>query len=294
MKERRNEMEEKINHRIRQTNVWLWLTLPIAILLAVAAGGGLFITGLYRDASNLAAQAVGQDLISLAIVLPILITTAILAHRGSVRARLVWLGTLVYLVYCYALLAFDIKFNLLFLVYVALLGCSLYALIGGLVTADMAGIKASFAGKAPVKTVSVYLAVLGALFYFLWLSELVPALVAGQIPQSVLDDGAPTNGVHVLDMAWILPAFGITAASLWRKQALGYTLAGVMLSYFVLLVLAILSMVVFMVWDGHPVAVPQVAIFGTLLAISLGMLIWYIASTPKREPLLRADGAGAL
>ena len=79
-----------------------------------------------------------------------------------------------------------------------------------------------------------------------------------------------------MDMAWILPAFGVTAASLWRKQALGYTLAGAILSYSVLLVLAILSMVVSMIRGGHPVVVPQVVIFVALLAVSLGMLIWYM------------------
>jgi hypothetical protein len=158
----------------------------------------------------------------------------------------------------------------------ALLGCSLYALIGSLVTIDMAGIKACFTDKTAVKAVSIYLAVLAVLFYFLWLSEIVPALVAGEIPQSVRDNGTPTNAVHVLDMAWILPAFGVTAASLWRKQALGYTLAGAILSYSVLLVLAILSMVVSMIRGGHPVVVPQVVIFVALLAVSLGMLIWYM------------------
>ena len=265
-----------MNESVRHANVWLWLTFPIAILLTIAAGGGVFISGLYCDTPYFVAQAVGQDLISLAIVLPTLTVTAFLASRGSPRARLVWLGGLVYLVYTYVVAAFNVSFNSLFLVYVALLGCSLYALIGGLVTADMAGIKACFTEKTPVKAVSIYLAVLAVLFYFMWLSEIVPALMAGEIPQSIRDNGTPTNAVHVLDMAWVLPSFGITAVSLWRKQALGYTLAGAILSYGVLLILAILSMVVFMIWEGHPVVVPQVVIFGTLLAISLGMLIWYM------------------
>ncbi|NOY61523.1 MAG: hypothetical protein GXO75_21640 [Calditrichaeota bacterium] len=265
-----------MNENVRHANVWLWLTFPIAILLTIAAGGGVFISGLYRDTPYFAAQAVGQDIVSLAVVLPTLIVTAFLAGRGSPRARLIWLGGLVYLVYTYVVAAFDVSFNSLFLVYVALLGCSLYALIGGLVTADMAGIKACFTEKTPVKTVSIYLAVLAVLFYFIWLSEIVPALMAGEIPQSIRDNGTPTNAVHVLDMAWVLPSFGITVVSLWRKQALGYTLAGAVLSYGVFLTLAILSMVMFMIREGHPVVVPQVVIFGVLFAISLGMLIWYM------------------
>ena len=263
----------------------MWLTAPIAVLLAIAAGGGIFVNGLYRDNPYFAAQAIGQDHVSLAVALPALVISAILARRGSPRGRMVWLGVLVYLVYSYVIAAFIVRFNPLFPVYVALL----YALIGGLVTTDMAGIRACFTDKTPVRAVSIYLAVSAALFYFLWMSEVVLALKAGKVPQSIQDNGTPTNAVHVLDMAWILPAFVITAVSLWRGKALGYTLAGALLSYMALLILAILSMVVFMIQEGQPVIAPQVLIFGALFAISAGMLIWYMicvkrpAATSKTE-----------
>lgn len=108
----------------------LWLTAPIVLLLAIAAGGGVLINELYRDGPGLVAQAKGQDLISLFVVLPVLIITAILASRGSLKARFIWLGGLVYLVYTYASFAFALQYNPFFLVYIALLGCSLYTLIG--------------------------------------------------------------------------------------------------------------------------------------------------------------------
>ncbi len=271
-----------MNKSIRHTDVWLRLTFPIAILLAIATTGGIFISNLYRDNPYFVAQAIGQDFVSLFVVLPTLVVSAFLASLDSPRARIIWLGTLIYLVYTYVVAAFDVNFNLLFLVYVALLGCSLYALIGGLVTANLSSVKECFTEKIPVKAISIYLAVLGMLFYFLWLREIIPALIAKEIPQSIQENGTPTNAVHVLDMAWILPAFGITAISLWRKQALGYTLAGALLSYCVLLISAILAMAVYMTIRGYPVAVPQVVIFGTLFAISLGMLVWYMKglSTP--------------
>jgi hypothetical protein len=124
--------------------IWLWLTGPIAVLVAIAAGVGFFSYDIYRDAPLNAAQAVGQDLITLVVALPALVISAMLALRGSRRAHLVWLGVLLYLVYTYLIYALAIQFNALFLVYVALLGCSLYALIGGLATTDFAGIKAHF------------------------------------------------------------------------------------------------------------------------------------------------------
>lgn len=265
-----------MNESTRHTNVWLWITIPIAILLAIASGGGTFIRGLYRDAPNLVAQAVGQDAVTLVAVLPTLVIGAVLTSRGSQRARLVWLGGLVYTVYTYVGYAFDVRFNSLFLVYVALLGCSTYALIGGLVTTDWVGINASFTERTPVKAVSIYLGAIAGLFYLLWSSEAVPASLTGNPPQSLIDAGTPTNFVQVLDMAWLLPATAITAVSLWRKQSLGYTLAGALLTHFVLLTLAILSMVVFMVRAGQPVVIPQVVIYGVLFAVSIGMAIGYL------------------
>ena len=272
-----------MNKSTRRANWWLWLTIPIAILLAVAAGGGLFIKGLYRDTPNLVTQAIGQDAITLVVALPTLVISALLTSRGSQRARLVWLGGLIYMVYTYVGYAFAVRFNSLFLVYVALLGCSTYALIGGLVATDWAGIKAGFTEQTPVKAVSIYLAVIAVLFYFLWLSEAVPASLTGNRPQSLIDAGTPTNLVQVLDMAWFLPATAITAVSLWRKQPIGYTLAGAILTFVVLLTLAILSMVVFMGRAGQPVVIPQVVIYGALLMVSIGLLIWYLKNLKSSD-----------
>lgn len=253
----------------------LWLTAPIVLLLAIAAGGGVLINELYRDGPGLVAQAKGQDLISLFVVLPVLIITAILASRGSLKARFIWLGGLVYLVYTYASFAFALQYNPFFLVYIALLGCSLYTLIGSLATLDLSGVMTRCPEKAPFKAISIFLAILAFLFYSLWLSELIPALLTGKVPQSILDTGTPTNVIHVLDMAWILPAFVITAVSLWRKHPLGYSFAGILLTFFVLLAMATLSMALFEARGGNPDAIPMAGLFGALIAITMGMLSWY-------------------
>jgi hypothetical protein len=151
---RQNVKEQEMNKHARNANVWLWLTGPIAILLAIAAGSGVFIGGLYRDSPHLVTQARGQDALTLVVALPVLVISAFLTGRGSQRARLIWLGGLIYTVYTYVGYAFAVRFNPLFLVYVALLGCSTYALIGGLVTTDWAGISAGFAERTPVKAVN--------------------------------------------------------------------------------------------------------------------------------------------
>ncbi len=251
--------------------------------MAIAAGSGLFIDGLYRASpSFVVAQAVGQDLVTLVVALPALIISAILAGRDSPRARLIWLGVLVYLVYSYTVTSFTVYFNPLFLVYMALLGCSTYALIGGLATADLAGIKARFTEKTPVKAVSIFLAVMAVLFYFYWLGEIVPALIAGDIPRMVRWNETPTSAFYVLDMAWLLPAVGLTAVWLWRKRALGYTLAGALLTVFLVMGLAVMSEVVFEKLYGHPGDIfGDMAIFGIVSVVTLGMLIWFLRGLGK-------------
>jgi hypothetical protein len=262
-----------------KSKIWLWLSVPIAFLVAIVAGVGFFSDDLYRDAPVNAAQAVGQDLITLVVALPVLVVSAILALRGSMRAHLVWQGALGYLVYTYASYALAIEFNSLFLVYVALLGLSLYTLIGGLATTDSAEIKAHFSRGTPVKAVSIFLAVVAVLFYLMWLSEDIPALLAGEVPQGVIEAEAPTDVVHVLDMAWILPANVLMAIWLWRRRALGYALAGTLLSFLSLLVLAVMSMMVSQVLYGVAAVAEALGIavvFGVIFAISLGMLLWYL------------------
>ncbi len=265
-----------MNRNAAHPDAWLWLTVPIAVLLVIAAGVGLFTSGFYRDSAGLVAQAIGQDLVSLVVALPALVVSAYLASRGSLRGRLIWLGLLVYVVYTYASYSFGIRFNPLFLVYLALLGCSTYALIGGLATTDWPRVKAAFTEQTPVKTVSIFLLVIAGLFYLIWLSEALPASLSGGVPASVQEDGTATNVVHVLDMALLLPALVIAAVSLWRRQALGYTLAAALLVNLGFLALAVLSMSVFQARAGEPAGAPMIVIFVGLLAVSIGMLTWHL------------------
>ncbi len=268
----------QMNRSFARPDRWLWLTYPIAILMAVAAAAGLFSGGLYRDNPSLRAQAIGQDLVTLLLALPALLISAYLASRGSLRARLVWFGLLIYVTYTYASYAFGIRWNPLFLCYVALLGCSAYALIGSLATVDRAAIKAAFTARTPNRAVGIFLLAIAGVFYLMWLSEAVPASLAGTVPQSVQQDGTPTNVIHVLDMGLLLPGLAIAAVSLLRKRPLGYTLSAAFLVNLAFLALAVLSMAVFQAWAGEPAPAPMLVVFIALFGMSIGLLVWYLRS----------------
>jgi len=125
------------------------------------------------------------------------------------------------------------------------LGLSFYSFIY-FVFSQIYKIKIDIKNYAVTKTVSVFLIILSILFYFLWLSEIIPAIIKNEIPKSILENGVLTNPVHVLDISIFLPAFIITAIMLIKKKEIGYLLTPSMLVFGILMSIAIIGMVIVM------------------------------------------------
>ena len=270
----------------RTTPWWLWLSVPIATLAIVASLSGVFVDSVYaKETENFAAQGIGQDIANL-IAYPVLLLLAWAASRGSVRAYLGWLGILVYSAYSYAIYAFDVRFNALFLVYVAVLGLSIYALIGGLAAIDPVRVKSAFGQMAPVRTTWIVLVVVALTFYLQWLSEDVPAILGGKTPQSLIDAGLPTSPVHVLDMAVLLPAALVTGALLSKRRAWGFFLAPVILTSLVLLAVGIETlMTVLEARDVSGGSWAIAAVFVVIGLILLGVAVRFLRALDRAAQL---------
>jgi len=225
--------------------VWLRFSVPIAALAMTGSVIGIVqqdsVYG--RETANWAGQAVGQDIANL-IAFTALLVLAYLARRGSLRAYLAWAGVLGYSVYTYAMYVFDVHFGPLFLLWVAVFGLSIYALIGALAALDPAQVRVRFGDRAPVRSTSVVLIVVGVLFALLWLSEIVPSMLAGTTPDSLVVSGLPTSPVHVLDLAVLLPAAVAAGLLLRRGGSWGYVLAPVVLLTMVFIAVGIVSLMV--------------------------------------------------
>jgi hypothetical protein len=208
---------------------WLRLSFTVAVLGLSGSGLGLVVDDLYEaETPSWAAQAVGQDLGNLAVFAAMLAWAA-LAIRGSVRAYVLWLGTLVYSAYSYAIYAFDVRFGSLFLLYVAVFGMSVFCLIGGLAHIDARRLMTCVDPRRTRLAAATAIASGGA-FVVLWLSELVPAVVTGEPPQELVDVGLPTNPVHVLDLGIFLPTAIAAGVLLLRRRPLGSLLVPVVLT----------------------------------------------------------------
>ncbi len=266
---------------------WLWMTVPIAVLALAASLAGIFFDSVYaRETENWAAQGVGQDIANL-IAFPALLLFAWRAGRGSIRAYLGWLGVLVYSVYNFVIYAFDVRFNALFLVYVAVLGMSIYALIGGLAAIDARRLRGAFGPRTPVRSTAVVLIVIGACSYGLWLAGDLPAIIGGTVPPEVLDADVPTNPVHVLDMAVLLPAVLAAGILLTKRRPWGYLLAPVLLSGLTLIAIGIASLMLVMDARGIPDAsVGLGAAFAVIAVVQFALVLRF---TRDLDPALRVD-----
>jgi hypothetical protein len=260
-------------------NLWIWLSI-VAALLAVA--GNIVALSYSSVYSRLTAvflpQALAQDIASLAIVSPVWLILAALSLGGSLRAYLLWLGVLAFTVYNYVIYTFSVPFGSLFPLWVAVFGLSLFGLIGGIATTNHRVVQASFSNPRLVKVVAWSLIIVGVLFAVLWLSEDVPALIAGQPPQSVTDMGIPTNPVHILDLAFYLPAVLVTGVLLLRRIPLGYTLAPSFLVFLILTGMPILITPIVQERRGELAGWGVVPPIAALTALLLGLLVWLMST----------------
>ncbi len=182
---------------------------------------------------SLTNQAIAQDLVNLFVVAPALIVLAIGGLRGSLPAYLAWLGVLVFTVYNYVIYAFAIQFGPLFLVWVGVLGVAVFALLGGVAAVDTSAVRARF-GQRRMWLPAWFMIAMAVLFGALWLADIISTLVSGDVPATALDMGVPTNPVHVLDLAFFLPAALVIGVLLLRRRAFAYTVGPAILAFLAL------------------------------------------------------------
>lgn len=255
----------------------LWLSALTVVLAAAASGIGLAHPSIYRDPAVLLPQDRGTDLVTLLVMTPLLALATVASRGGSPAGRLLWLGVLGYMAYAYGMYALGVRWNELFLVYVASFGVSLYALILGFLGTDAARIREAAAGRIPRRATAGYLLVVAVVVAGVWLADEIPALLRRTPPPSLVDMQTPTNIVHVFDLAIVLPAIVVAAVMLLRNRAWGYVLSGVLLVKVAAIGGWVLAMSGFMAGAGFPVPLPYLAFFAALTAGSVAFSWVFLA-----------------
>jgi hypothetical protein len=236
----------------------------------VASAGGLFIPDLYRDNAFATSAWRGTDLVTLAVAVPILIAALIFAQRGSLRAQLVWLGTLDYTLYNYAYYLFGAAFNGFFLIYLALFTLSMFALIFGLAKVDVKSICPRFRVRTPVKWISGYMLFVAVGIGSLWIGQSLSFVVTGQVPEFLLKVEHPTSVVFALDLSLVVPFLVLGAIWLWKRQPWGYVLAALLSVKGTVYMLALATISIMAAEAGFPEDSAQLPLWGSL---GLGFLV---------------------
>jgi hypothetical protein len=264
-------------------------TIVIAFLVALTAVAGIFLPATYaKETLFMKAGGIGSDLVDLLLVVPVLLISGIKGYRGSVPARLAWLGTQGYLLYNFTLYVFGVHFNALFLVYCATLSLCFYATVFSVQFIPLEQIAQTYGPRAPRKTAAIFFLVLALLFAAFDLSEIIPAILAGRVPQSAIQSNTPVSFVHALDLSFLLPALCIAAFLLFRRKPSGYALAPALLALLAIMNLELAVLFVVMARMGcFGMSYPMTISF-VVAGMASAILLWFYFASARRA--VHTDG----
>lgn len=258
------------------------LSLALSALLVYVSSAGFFDADFYiKETFNWQVQSMGQDMIDLFLIVPCLIVTSFLMYRNNKFPVAIWAGIMLYITYSFIIYCFDIHFNSLFLVYCLCLGLSFYSFVYILFTQCREYISYPFGKNAVVRFTGIYFIVIALLFYFLWLAEIVPAIIQKSIPKSLIETGLFTNGVHVIDLSVFLPGVFIAGILLLKKIPLGIVLAPVLLTFFVFMDITIAFLVVVMKMKGLVNNITIAVVMAVLACTSLLLLLLFLKAVKR-------------
>ena len=278
-----------------QQRVLKWLVLGIGVLAIVAASAGLFTQrpgesypyinhrgesvminghGLYfYDTLSSAAQAQGNDWVTLLVGVPLLLISAWLSFRGSLRGRLLLTGTLGFFLYTYMSMACMAAYNVLFLVYVALFGLSLYGFILSMISFDLKTLPQAFSKRFPRRWIAGLMFLVGGFLLLAWLGRIVPPLLQKGTPAL---ENTTTLVIQFMDLALIVPLAFLAGLLLLRRNPWGYLLSSIMLTKGVTLGLGVSAMAINMTRAGVPdslgIMIPFLVITVLNLVLAIQML----------------------
>jgi hypothetical protein len=254
-------------------------TVAVLVLSVVSTLLGLLRPGHYTDSPAQVLLYRVQDATILLVGVPVLAAGLWYAIRGSLRGRVVWLGGLAYATYVWASVGLQVGYNEFFLGYVALFSLSLFTLVGGVLHTDAEAVRRSLEGRVSTDLYGGALVVIAVGLGVLWLSDIVPALLAGTTPLIVREAGRQTLVSHLVDLGVVVPSLFLAGVWLRRGRTWGYVLAGVVLVLGAVLASSISAMTLVLA-TGETVTVSPVAAVFTFLPVlvSAVLAVRYLAS----------------
>lgn len=223
----------------------------------------------YWDTVSSAAQMQANDLVTLALGVPLLAISFWLTLRGSLRGRLLMTGTLGFILYTYITMCFGAAYNKFFLVYVALFSLSLFAFILSMMSFDIKSLPSHFSEKLPRGSIAGLLFFAAAFLSLAWLGRVAATFAPNAIPAL---ENTTSMFIQAMDLGIIVPLCVMSGILLLRRVAWGYLLASVGLMKFLTMGVAVSLMSLNMLRVGVPISMVEVAVFPTIAIANIIMV----------------------
>jgi hypothetical protein len=224
--------------------------------------------GVYRHMSaDVAPQGIAQDYVTLFIAIPFLWISFFRARTGSLSGRFLLAGTLGYFVVTYLFYLVMGMYNILFLLYAALLGTSFFGLSLVMLSFDVNELPVQFSENTPVKLSGGFLILNTLAITILWFGVVIPPLFDGTIiPKET--EHYTTLIVQGLDLGLLLPLGFVSGVLFIQKKPMGYLLAPVYLVFLCILMAALVSKIIAMGLMGQNI-IPVIFIIPAILLAAI-------------------------
>jgi len=190
-----------------------------AVLAGVAALAGIVHREVYAGVfpEEFIPGAFPQDVMTAALAV-VLFALAIGVREGQVKRQVVAIGLLGSLFYLYGIFAIERVYNGWYLVYLAIFALSFWSIVASLAGFRSAWFPHLSIAPAVLRTTVAASFAIGVAFTGLWIAALVPLM-------RTHDRIDFLYSIYILDLAFVMPAFLVTAILALRRVPLGILLA---------------------------------------------------------------------
>lgn len=205
------------------------LTWLLAVVVLAATIPTVALEGVLRGEPVMNGSARGTALVMAVVAVPLLLASAELVRRGSLRCVPLWLGAVAFLAYNTVMLSFGTPFNALFLLYVAMFPLCFWTVVAVLSALDVPEFAASITPGTWRRTMAAILGTIAVLNALAWLRAIVPDLGSDD-PATLRGTGLITVPTYVQDLGFWLPLMIVVAVWMWTGRTYGHLLTVVLLT----------------------------------------------------------------
>lgn len=226
-------------------------------------GYGIYANDTYFQAPI----SIGTDICTLFVGVPLFIFAYMnYSKKGDVVSRLKLISIYAAVFYYAASLAFGLTYNRLFLVYVALFGCSLFGMFRHICNIKLEKV------VTVSKGLRVFLILSGVALIVAWLPDVIPSAISGGTLSLI--GVYTTNITYVLDMGIISPMCFITLYLLKKGNPIGTLLLAIILKLCIIVGIMMIPQTICQMASGCDIPIPAL-VTKSLSFVVLGGFAFY-------------------